>query len=103
MPPRMAPCRPEAAAGDWRAGCRYREALRGAGLVRAIRAGKACALFAEGRPPTTEVVIERHPGIAWVIDKAEAAIVPIHIEGLERSRWGGRRRAIQAGWRPRCG
>lgn len=67
------------------------------GLVSAIRAGKACALFAEGRPPATEVVIERHPGIAWVIDKAEAAIVPIHIEGLERSRWG-RAKAGYPGW-----
>lgn len=58
-------------------------------LVRAIRAGGAWALLPEGEPPASgAAAMAPMPCLARLIDRAGAQVVPIHIEGLDRSRWG---------------
>lgn len=57
------------------------------GLVRAIHDGQACVIFPEGRLTATGALMKVYPGTAWIIDQADAPVVPIHIEGLEFCRW----------------
>lgn len=56
-------------------------------LVRAIHEGQACVVFPEGRLSATGALMKVYPGTAWIIDQAQAPVVPIHIEGLEFCRW----------------
>lgn len=56
-------------------------------LVRSIHEGQACVIFPEGRLTATGALMKVYPGTAWIIDQADAPVVPIHIEGLEFCRW----------------
>lgn len=57
------------------------------GLAQEIRGGRAALVFPEGRISTHGALMKVYPGTAWLVDAAQAPIVPIHIEGLEASRW----------------
>ena len=56
------------------------------GLARGVREGGAALIFPEGRISTHGALMKVYPGTAWLVDAAEAPVVPIHIEGLEASR-----------------
>ncbi len=56
------------------------------GLAQQIQNGGAALVFPEGRISTHGALMKVYPGTAWLVDAAQAPVVPIHIEGLESSR-----------------
>lgn len=56
------------------------------GLAQQIQSGGAAMVFPEGRISTHGALMKVYPGTAWLVDAAQAPVVPIHIEGLESSR-----------------
>ncbi len=54
-------------------------------LIAAARAGRALALFPEGRVTMTPVVMRDYEALALMIEKTGAAVTPVRIEGGERT------------------
>ncbi|HLY44594.1 MAG TPA: acyl-[ACP]--phospholipid O-acyltransferase [Stellaceae bacterium] len=65
-------------------------------LIKAVQAGRQCVIFPEGRLNVTGgALMKIYDGPALIADKAEAAILPVRIDGVEAtpfSRLGGRLR-----------
>ncbi len=55
------------------------------GLAQEIRDGGAALIFPEGRITTHGALMKVYPGTAWLVDAAQAPVVPISIEGLDSS------------------
>ena len=71
------------------------------GLVSRVRAGECCVIFPEGRLTTTGSLMKVYPGTAWLIDAADAPIVPVHFDGFEFSRQSRDKVNHPLQWRPR--
>jgi acyl-[acyl-carrier-protein]-phospholipid O-acyltransferase/long-chain-fatty-acid--[acyl-carrier-protein] ligase len=56
-------------------------------LVNAVKGGEALVIFPEGRLTTTSGLMKVYDGAAMIADKADAVVVPVRIDGLERSPW----------------
>ncbi len=54
-------------------------------LIRAIRAGKRCLFFPQGLLKQQEDSLKVFEGTGLVLQKAGAEVVPVRIEGAERS------------------
>ena len=54
-------------------------------MVEALKQGRICMTFPEGRPTTTGAMMKIYEGPGLIADKADATILPIRIEGLEYS------------------
>jgi acyl-[acyl-carrier-protein]-phospholipid O-acyltransferase/long-chain-fatty-acid--[acyl-carrier-protein] ligase len=54
-------------------------------LIDAVKAGDALIIFPEGRITVTGSLMKVYDGAAMIADKANAAIVPVRIEGLEQT------------------
>ena len=54
-------------------------------MVDALKRGRACMIFPEGRPTTTGALMKVYESPGMIADKADAMILPIRIEGLEYS------------------
>ncbi len=70
-------------------------------MVRAVQDGAALVVFPEGRITKTGALMKVYEGAGLVADKSGAAIIPIHIDGLQftwLSRMGGR---VPRRWFPR--
>ena len=52
-------------------------------MVDALKRGRVCVIFPEGRPTTTGALMKVYESPGMIADKADAAILPIRIEGLE--------------------
>ncbi len=65
-------------------------------LVKALRAGRQCVIFPEGRLNVTGgALMKVYDGPALIADKGDAAVLPVRIDGVEFtpfSRLGGRLR-----------
>ncbi|MCE6958320.1 AMP-binding protein [Cereibacter sphaeroides] len=70
-------------------------------LVRDIADGSAAMIFPEGRLTATGALMKVYPGSAWIVDQSNAKIVPIHLEGLELSRWSREKKGFPRFWRPK--
>jgi acyl-[acyl-carrier-protein]-phospholipid O-acyltransferase/long-chain-fatty-acid--[acyl-carrier-protein] ligase len=58
------------------------------GLVNALKSDQTIVIFPEGRITVTGGLMKVYDGTAMVAEKADAWIVPVRIEGLERSPFG---------------
>ena len=52
-------------------------------MVKAVRDGRRLAIFPEGRITLTGALMKIYDGPGMIADRAEAAIVPVRIEGLQ--------------------
>ncbi len=54
-------------------------------LVNAVKAGHQLVIFPEGRITVTDGLMKVYDGSAMIADKADALVVPVRIDGAERS------------------
>ena len=57
-------------------------------LIQAVKDGSSVVIFPEGRLTVTGGLMKVYDGTAMIADKAAAKIIPVRIDGLERSRFG---------------
>jgi acyl-[acyl-carrier-protein]-phospholipid O-acyltransferase / long-chain-fatty-acid--[acyl-carrier-protein] ligase len=55
------------------------------GLIKEVQAGENLVIFPEGRLTVTGSLMKVYDGAAMIADKADAMIVPVRLEGLERT------------------
>jgi acyl-[acyl-carrier-protein]-phospholipid O-acyltransferase/long-chain-fatty-acid--[acyl-carrier-protein] ligase len=58
------------------------------GLIQAVKDGTSIVIFPEGRLTVTGGLMKVYDGTAMIADKADAPIIPVRIDGLERSHAG---------------
>jgi acyl-[acyl-carrier-protein]-phospholipid O-acyltransferase/long-chain-fatty-acid--[acyl-carrier-protein] ligase len=54
-------------------------------LLAKVKEGRPCVIYPEGRISVTGALMKIYAGPAWIADRAEATIVPVRIDGAERS------------------
>ena len=57
-------------------------------IVNAVKAGETMVIFPEGRITVTGGLMKAYDGAGMIVDKADAWLVPVRIEGPERSHFG---------------
>lgn len=57
-------------------------------IIAHVKEGEALVIFPEGRLTVTGGLMKVYDGTAMIADKADALMVPVRIEGLERSPFG---------------
>lgn len=57
-------------------------------LIQTVKDGRSLVIFPEGRLTVTGGLMKVYDGTAMIADKADAPIIPVRIDGLERSRFG---------------
>jgi acyl-[acyl-carrier-protein]-phospholipid O-acyltransferase/long-chain-fatty-acid--[acyl-carrier-protein] ligase len=71
-------------------------------IIGALKAGETVVIFPEGRITVTGGLMKAYDGAAMIADKADASIVPVRLEGGERSPLGYLRRSqIRKVWFPK--
>ena len=71
-------------------------------LVNIVKSGQSVVIFPEGRITVTGGLMKVYDGTAMIADKAKAVIVPVRIEGPERSPFSRLRRTqTKRSWFPR--
>ncbi|MGB0712936.1 MAG: AMP-binding protein [Gammaproteobacteria bacterium] len=66
-----------------------------------VRAGNVAAVFPEGRITVTGGLMKMYDGPGLVADKADAPLVPLHIEGAQFSKVSRMQRILKLRWFPR--
>jgi acyl-[acyl-carrier-protein]-phospholipid O-acyltransferase / long-chain-fatty-acid--[acyl-carrier-protein] ligase len=61
------------------------DAIAAKDLIGMVKNGQTCVIFPEGRISVTGALMKVYPGPAYIADKADAAIVPVRIDGAERT------------------
>ncbi|CAA2137540.1 acyl-[ACP]--phospholipid O-acyltransferase [Hyphomicrobium sp. ghe19] len=57
-------------------------------LIQAVKDGTSLVIFPEGRLTVTGGLMKVYDGTAMIADKANAPVIPVRIDGLERSHFG---------------
>jgi acyl-[acyl-carrier-protein]-phospholipid O-acyltransferase/long-chain-fatty-acid--[acyl-carrier-protein] ligase len=55
------------------------------GLIKEVRSGEPVVIFPEGRLTVTGALMKVYDGAAMIADKGDAMIVPVRLDGLERT------------------
>jgi len=56
-------------------------------LIESVKGGETLVIFPEGRITVTGGLMKVYDGTAMIADKADAVVVPVRIDGFERSGW----------------
>ena len=71
-------------------------------LINAVKDGQSLVIFPEGRLTVTGGLMKVYDGTAMIADKADAPVIPVRIDGPERSRFGYLNRyQTRKAWLPR--
>ena len=70
-------------------------------VIDLARAGRHVVIFPEGRITVTGGLMKIYDGAGLIADKADAPVLPIHIDGLQFHRSSGMRRRLRRRWFPR--
>ena len=70
-------------------------------MVKAVREGRRLAIFPEGRITLTGALMKIYDGPGMIADRAEAAIVPVRIEGLQFHKTSRMQGKLRLRWFPR--
>lgn len=57
-------------------------------LIQAVKGGETLVIFPEGRLTVTGGLMKVYDGTAMIADKADAIVIPVRIDGPERSHFG---------------
>ena len=71
-------------------------------MVKAVRDGRRLAIFPEGRITLTGALMKIYDGPGMIADRAEAAIVPVRIEGLQFHKVSRLQGKLKLRWFPAC-
>lgn len=71
-------------------------------LIQAVKGGETLVIFPEGRLTVTGGLMKVYDGTAMIADKADAVVIPVRIDGAERSHFGYLNRyQTKKGWFPK--
>lgn len=71
-------------------------------LIQQVKDGRSLVIFPEGRLTVTGGLMKVYDGTAMIADKAHAKVIPVRIDGLERSHFGYMSRAqTKKAWFPK--
>jgi acyl-[acyl-carrier-protein]-phospholipid O-acyltransferase/long-chain-fatty-acid--[acyl-carrier-protein] ligase len=71
-------------------------------LVNGVKQGETLVIFPEGRVTVTGGLMKVYDGAAMIADKADAWVVPVRIEGMDRTVWSYLTRGqIRKAWFPK--
>ena len=70
-------------------------------MVKAVREGRRLAIFPEGRITVTGALMKIYDGPGMIADKADAAIIPVRIDGLQFHKTSRMQGKLPLRWFPR--
>jgi acyl-[acyl-carrier-protein]-phospholipid O-acyltransferase/long-chain-fatty-acid--[acyl-carrier-protein] ligase len=70
-------------------------------MIHAVRGGETLVIFPEGRITTTGALMKVYEGAGMVADRAEAALLPVRIDGLQFTPLSRLRGKLRQRWFPR--
>jgi acyl-[acyl-carrier-protein]-phospholipid O-acyltransferase/long-chain-fatty-acid--[acyl-carrier-protein] ligase len=70
-------------------------------LIHALKAGRQCVIFPEGRITVTGALMKVYEGPGMIADKAQAQILPVRIDGAQFTRFSRLRGKVRLRWFPK--
>ena len=70
-------------------------------LIKAVREGRHCVIFPEGRLTVTGALMKVYEGPGMIADKAEAMLVPVRIDGAQYTPFSRLKGKIRLRWFPK--
>ena len=70
-------------------------------LIKAVRQGRHCVIFPEGRITVTGALMKIYEGPGMIADKADAMLVPVRIDGAQYTPFSRLRGKIRVRWFPK--
>ncbi len=70
-------------------------------LIKAVREGRCCVIFPEGRITVTGALMKVYEGPGMIADKADAMLVPVRIDGAQYTPFSRLKGKLRLRWFPR--